>query len=76
MRDGVMHRNPSISVSTIVAIMAAHRAASSREAATATFRQEEITRIDACLREEEPAKSAGEEWVPRRLLRTRRKSCF
>jgi hypothetical protein len=52
-----MHRHLSTSVSTIVALMAAHRAASGREGAPTAFCQDEVARIDAYLRDDEPAAS-------------------
>ena len=53
-----MHRHLSTSVSTIVALMAAHRAATGREGAPTAFCQYEIDRIDAYLHGDEPAVSA------------------
>jgi hypothetical protein len=52
-----MHRDLSTSVSTIVALMAAHRAASAREGAPTAFCQDEVDRIDAYLRDDGPAAS-------------------
>lgn len=50
-----MERHLSTGVATIVALMAAHRAASSREEAPVPYGQEEIVRINAYLRGDEPA---------------------
>ena len=52
-----MHRDLSTSVSTIVALMAAHRAASGREGAPTAFCQDDVDRIDAYLRDDGPAAS-------------------
>jgi hypothetical protein len=49
MRDCGMERYLSIGVSTIVALMAAHRAAAGAEGPP--YSQEQIARIDAYLRE-------------------------
>jgi hypothetical protein len=49
-----MHRHLSTSVSTVVALMAAHRATSGREDAPTAFCQDEVARIDAYLRDDEP----------------------
>jgi hypothetical protein len=49
-----MERHFSTGISTIVAIMAAHRATSGREGAVVAFCQEEVDRIDAYLHETEP----------------------
>jgi hypothetical protein len=45
-----MHRHPWVSVSTIVAMMAAHRAASGIGGAATAFCEDEIARIGAFLR--------------------------
>ena len=44
-----MERHLSTGVSTIVALMAAHRAASGREGPAAVYSHEEVARIDAYL---------------------------
>jgi hypothetical protein len=49
MGDGAMERHLSIGVTTIVALMAAHRGASVRVRPPAVYNQEEIVRIDAYL---------------------------
>jgi hypothetical protein len=56
-----MQRHLSTGVSTIVALMAAHRATSCREGAPAVYCQEEVARIDAYLREEESAEQVTAE---------------
>jgi len=50
-----MERHHSTGVATIVALMAAHRAASGREGAAAAYGQEEVASIEKYLREEHPA---------------------
>jgi hypothetical protein len=68
-----MHRHLSTSVSTMVALMAAHRAASGRNGAPTTFSQDEVARIDACLSDDEPAASAcaTRSRTPKRTRRAR-----
>jgi hypothetical protein len=53
-----MERHFSTGVSTLVALMAAHRIASGREDPVVIYCQEEVARIIAYLREAEPAGSA------------------
>jgi hypothetical protein len=50
-----MRRHLSTGVSTIVALMAAHRATSGRAGALSAYCQEEVARIDAYLRADEAA---------------------
>jgi hypothetical protein len=68
-----MHRHLSTSVSTMVALMAAHRAASGRDGAPTTFNQDEVARIDAYLSDDEPAASphATLSRTPKRTRRAR-----
>ncbi len=56
-----MHRHLSTSVSTIVALMAAHRATSGREGAPTAFCQDEVARIDAYLRDADTTAEAEEQ---------------
>jgi hypothetical protein len=51
-----MERHLSTGVSTIVALMAAHRAASGREGPPAAYNQEAVARIDAYLQKNKPAR--------------------
>jgi hypothetical protein len=57
--DFAMERHLSTGVSIIVALMAAHRAASGREAPPTAYNQEEVARIDAYLHEDKPAAPAA-----------------
>lgn len=55
----VMERHLSTGVATIVALMAAHRAAGGGEGVPVAYCQEEVARIDAYLREDGPAAGAS-----------------
>jgi hypothetical protein len=54
-----MERHLSAGVTTIVALMAAHRAAAGREGAPVSYCQEEVAQVDAYLHEDEPAVPAA-----------------
>jgi hypothetical protein len=54
-----MERHFSTGISTIVAIMAAHRATSGRERVAAAYCQDAVDQIDAYLHETEPSWPAG-----------------
>jgi hypothetical protein len=69
-----MERHLSTGVSTIVALMAAHRVASGRERSTAVYSQDEIARIVAYLHENELARPAAAVAPNRR--RARRTGCI
>ena len=55
-----MQRHFSIGVTTIVALMAAHRAAAGREGAPVTYNQAEIGRISAYLHGDSPPASKND----------------
>jgi Zn-dependent oligopeptidase len=54
-----MERHLSTGVSIIVALMAAHRAASETEGPATAYNQDEVARIDAYLHEDELAEPAA-----------------
>jgi hypothetical protein len=58
-----MERHLSTSLATIVALMAAHRAAFGKEGAPVTYCQEKVNRIDAYLHDKEPTWD-GAVWMP------------